>query len=103
MNFDSFKDKKIAVLGDMIADEYIYGETARISREAPVLILEQKDRRLRPGGAANVVANIKAMGGTPIPVGIVGGDEYGGFIWEYFRNHDINTGYIKMPCPPMAK
>lgn len=96
MNFKKFKNKKVVVLGDMIADEYIYGETARISREAPVLILEQQDRRLKPGGAANVVANIRAMGGCPIPIGVVGGDDYGAFIWEYFRNNDISTEGLKI-------
>jgi len=96
MDFNKFKDKKIVVLGDMIADEYIYGETARISREAPVLILEQQHQEIRPGGAANVVANIKAMGGQPIPVGAVGGDDYGGYIWEYFRNNDISTQGLKI-------
>lgn len=74
---NAFVGKKMLVIGDLVADEYVYGTTSRISREAPVLIVREDKRELRAGGAANVVANIKAMGAEPIPVGLVGQDSTG--------------------------
>ena len=58
-----FKDKRIAVWGDMILDEYILTSTSRISREAPVLITEFDSNHFKAGGAGNVVMNIKSLGG----------------------------------------
>ncbi len=78
----AFAGESLAVLGDLVADEYIHGTTSRISREAPVLIVGEEAREIRPGGAANVVANIRAMGGAPRPVGLVGDDAAGGALLE---------------------
>jgi len=72
---ERFGRQKVAVLGDMVLDEFVYGEIARVSREAPVLILEHRQSRTAPGGAANAVANLRALGAHPIPVGRVGQDE----------------------------
>jgi len=69
-----FKGRRIAVLGDFVADVFIYGEISRISREAPVLILNQRDTQLVPGGGANAVHNLRALGAEPLPIGIVGND-----------------------------
>ena len=55
--------RKILVIGDMVADVYLNGQIGRISREAPVLILQQVDEKIVPGGAANVVANTATLGG----------------------------------------
>jgi rfaE bifunctional protein kinase chain/domain len=71
---NAFGDRSLVVLGDLVADEYVYGATSRISREAPVLIVQEERREIRPGGAANVVANIQSMGGHPRPVGLLGDD-----------------------------
>jgi hypothetical protein len=68
---------RIAVWGDFILDEYIYGTTRRISREAPVLILSYSDREFTLGGAGNALQNIKALGAQPVPVGAVGRDDAG--------------------------
>ena len=57
-----FTGKRIVVVGDLIADEYLYGKPARISREAPVLILSFTDREVRLGGAANAAHNVRALG-----------------------------------------
>ena len=57
-----FPGKRIAVVGDLIADEYLYGKPARISREAPVLILRFAQREARLGGAANAAHNVHALG-----------------------------------------
>lgn len=88
------KGRRVAVIGDMMVDEYIYGETNRISREAPVLILRYRERRAGYGGAANAVANIHALGGIPVPVGVVGDDENGRSLIEMFQNDGIETAYV---------
>ena len=69
-----FKGKRILVLGDMIADVYLDGRISRISREAPVLVLEHIGDRVVAGGAANVMNNVATLGGSSIAAGIVGDD-----------------------------
>ena len=61
------RDKRVAVLGDLVADVFIYGEISRISREAPVLILNHRETQLVPGGGANAVYNLQALGAMPLP------------------------------------
>ena len=58
-----FKDKRVLVIGDMVADEYLIGRPTRISREAPVLILELDQERIIPGGATNVGVNARSLSG----------------------------------------
>ncbi|MCK4547923.1 MAG: hypothetical protein KAW17_10840, partial [Candidatus Eisenbacteria sp.] len=70
-----FSEKRVAVVGDLIADEYIIGDTERVSREAPVLILKYQRSEMRPGGAANALANLRALGARPMALGVVGEDE----------------------------
>ncbi|MFQ5532692.1 MAG: D-glycero-beta-D-manno-heptose-7-phosphate kinase [Candidatus Methylomirabilales bacterium] len=69
-----FPEKKVLVLGDIMVDEYIWGAVSRISPEAPVPVVEVEDENIRLGGAANVVANIRALDGQADLVGVVGGD-----------------------------
>lgn len=69
-----FPRRKILVLGDIMVDEYIWGTVSRISPEAPVPIVEVWEENIRLGGAANVVANVRALGGQADLVGVVGGD-----------------------------
>ena len=57
-----FKDRRVVVLGDFVADVFMYGEISRISREAPVLILKHRETQLVPGGGANAVHNLRALG-----------------------------------------
>lgn len=68
---------RVAVIGDLIADEYVYGRVARVSREAPVLILEYDSTEVVPGGAGNAANNVAALGGTAALVSLVGRDEAG--------------------------
>ncbi|MDF2927771.1 MAG: PfkB domain protein [Anaerospora sp.] len=68
------QNKKIMLIGDMIADVYLEGRISRISREAPVLILEHTADNVVPGGAANAVHNTATLGGKVYAVGIVGND-----------------------------
>ena len=67
--------RDILVIGDMVADIYLDGRISRISREAPVLVLEQAGEKVVAGGAANVVNNIATLGGTVHAAGLVGRDE----------------------------
>ena len=69
--------KRILVLGDVVADIYLHGNISRISREAPVLVLEQQKEDIVAGGAANVVNNIATLGGSVFAVGLVGNDTGG--------------------------
>jgi rfaE bifunctional protein kinase chain/domain len=72
-----FAGQRIVVIGDMVADEYIFGTPGRVSREAPVVVLEYTGRRLVPGGATNVAVNLCALGASVSVVGVVGDDEMG--------------------------
>lgn len=72
-----FKDLKIAVVGDMMLDCYYWGDVRRISPEAPVPVVEVGNEFYRFGGAANVALNISKLGGIPLPVGVIGYDNYG--------------------------
>ncbi|MGE3274367.1 MAG: bifunctional heptose 7-phosphate kinase/heptose 1-phosphate adenyltransferase [Vicinamibacterales bacterium] len=72
-----FRGRRILVLGDLIADEFVYGRVARVSREAPVLILEYDSTEVVPGGAGNAACNVAALGGTARLVGLAGRDAVG--------------------------
>lgn len=71
------RGRRVVVLGDLIADEFVSGRIARVSREAPVLILEYDKTEIVPGGAGNAAANVAALGGTPSLVALAGRDEPG--------------------------
>jgi len=74
---DRFARARVALVGDLVADEYLYGETDRISREAPVLIVRYEESELRLGCGANAAANVAALGARVLPIGIVGNDGIG--------------------------
>jgi D-glycero-beta-D-manno-heptose-7-phosphate kinase len=74
---DGFAGVRVAVFGDLLADEFIYGEISRVSREAPVLILDYDSTQIVPGGAGNAASNVAALGGSPMAIGIAGQDETG--------------------------
>jgi len=86
-----FKEKKILVIGDYMVDEYIKGTVERISPEAPVPVVEAKGVTLKPGGAANVVANVVALGGRAVPLGVVGDDEAGEKLRELLKRIGVET------------
>src|SRR5918995_476038 len=74
---DRFKRVHIVVLGDLLADEFVYGRVARVSREAPVLILEYDSTEILPGGAGNAANNAASLGGRVTLVGLAGRDDPG--------------------------
>lgn len=71
---EGFAGKRVLVIGDMVADEYLVGRPTRIAREAPVLILELYEERTVPGGATNVAVNARALGAEVFLAGVVGDD-----------------------------
>src|SRR3989442_205669 len=82
---ERFPLQRVVLLGDLVADEYIYGEIARVSREAPVLILKQRERQVAPGGGANAANNLVDLGAKVTIVGVVGDDTSGEALLHYFR------------------
>ncbi|MDR1990204.1 MAG: PfkB family carbohydrate kinase [Acidobacteriaceae bacterium] len=72
-----FRTRRVLVVGDLIADEFIYGEVNRVSREAPVLILKYDATEVVPGGAGNAANNVAALGGRVSLAGLVGADPEG--------------------------
>src|SRR6201996_692469 len=93
---EAFPKVTITVLGDLVADEFVYGEISRVSREAPVLILKHRERTVIPGGGANAANNLAALGVNVLPVGIVGDDEPGRLLIKHFRHKRIAvSGVLK--------
>lgn len=82
--------KKILVIGDIVADVYVDGRISRISREAPVLILEKAGERVVAGGAANVVANVATLGGEVYAIGVIGDDNHAENLRNIFKDLDVH-------------
>jgi rfaE bifunctional protein kinase chain/domain len=93
---ETFSKITVTVLGDLVADEFVFGEISRVSREAPVLILSHRERTVLPGGGANAANNLADLGVNVLPVGIVGDDEPGRLLLKYFRHKRIAvSGVLK--------
>ncbi|HVN20489.1 MAG TPA: PfkB family carbohydrate kinase [Dongiaceae bacterium] len=93
---EAFPNITITVLGDLVADEFVFGEISRVSREAPVLILKHRERSVLPGGGANAVNNLADLGVNVLPVGLLGDDEPGRLLLKYFRHKRIAvSGVLK--------
>lgn len=84
-----FEDVRVLVVGDLVADHYLYGQTERISREAPVLIVRHERDEVRLGGGANAAANARALGGRVTAVGMLGADEMGRALRRLFAEQGI--------------
>jgi len=91
---DKFKGKKIAVIGDIMLDHFIYGEVDRISPEAPVPVVAFQKEKFVPGGAANIASNIAALGGQAFMIGMVGHDIPGKNVLEKLREFGVDTSYV---------
>src|SRR5438067_3654076 len=85
---DAFPARRITIAGDVIADEFIYGRVARVSREAPVLILQYDATEVLPGGAGNAANNVSALGARAHLVGVTGRDEAGKRLFSRLRGID---------------
>jgi rfaE bifunctional protein kinase chain/domain len=95
---DGLAGRRLVVAGDFVLDRFLYGHPKRISREAPVLILSYAGEESLPGGAGNTAANVRALGGIPVPVGATGSDESGRALRDAFRARGIATdGLLEVP------
>ena len=88
----SFRGRRVVVVGDIVADEFVYGRTYRLSREAPVPIVRFDHSEIRLGGAANVVNNLLAMGAKSVPIGVIGVDGPGREVLSLFSQAGADTG-----------
>lgn len=91
---------RVIVLGDLLIDELLEGRPERISREAPVLILEHVSTELILGGAANAAANLAALGGNCHAIGVCGRDEYAYKLGRLFEKAGISYGLVEDPARP---
>src|SRR5215471_1261684 len=89
-----FPGRRVLVVGDVMLDEFIWGEVRRISPEAPVPVVEVMDETYRLGGSGNVAANIQELGGKAIPLGIVGRDAASDRISELLNKAAIETYWL---------
>jgi D-glycero-beta-D-manno-heptose-7-phosphate kinase len=94
---DALKGRRVAVAGDLIADEFIYGQIARVSREAPVLILNYDSTEIVPGGAGNAAANIAALGGAARAIGLAGRDDTGRRLLDTLTRRRVDVGGVARP------
>jgi D-beta-D-heptose 7-phosphate kinase/D-beta-D-heptose 1-phosphate adenosyltransferase len=88
--FSNLAGHKILVVGDVMLDEYLWGNVSRISPEAPVPVVEIAKETIKLGGAANVALNIKALGSEPILVSFVGKDKNGGKLISLLKSSKIS-------------
>jgi len=88
---EQFSRQSILLLGDFVADEFVYGEISRVSREAPVLILRQRETRILPGGGANAANNLADLGARVRLAGALGDDAAGEALAEHFRAKGVDT------------
>jgi rfaE bifunctional protein kinase chain/domain len=89
-----FDGRRVLVVADLVADEFLYGRIDRVSREAPVLILHYDGTDVRLGGGANAVHNIRTLGGRPLPVGVLGQDETGRRVRGLLRETGIVARHV---------
>ncbi len=91
----SFARSEVVVVGDFVADEYVYGETERISREAPVLIVRYESSELKPGAAGNAAQNLAALGVKVRAVGAVGDDALGAALLDEMEASGIDVSGVE--------
>ena len=88
---NKLKNINILIIGDMVADVYLKGNISRVSREAPVLVLEHAGEKVVPGGAANVVHNVATLGGQAFAVGLIGNDKAGSGLRAILNDKNVDT------------
>ena len=91
---EGFSRQTVVVVGDLVVDEFVFGEISRVSREAPVLILRHRQTEMVPGGGANAANNLTDLGARVLPVGVVGDDAAGEALVAYFQRKKVDTSGI---------
>jgi len=90
----NFKNARVVVVGDLILDEFIWGDVSRISPEAPVPVVWVKNESFMPGGASNVANNLRSLGAQVYSVGVIGEDERGAVLKGELEQKGINVGGV---------
>ena len=91
-----FGRARIAVIGDIVADQYIFGKPLKLSREAPVLVVRYDGERTLPGSAGNTILNLSVLGCKVIPISRLGADPSGETLIKTFREQGIPTDFIEI-------
>src|SRR5829696_7857598 len=89
-----FANRRVVIIGDIVADQFLHGTISRVSREAPVFILDHDMTDTRAGGAANAAVNIASLGGESVLIGFVGDDENGTLLRESLTQGKVNCRFI---------
>ena len=96
-----FKAAKVLVVGDLILDEFLWGDVSRISPEAPVPVVWVRKESFMPGGAANVANNLRSLGASVYAVGVIGDDERGAILKGELEQKSIDvSGIVVDPSRP---
>lgn len=102
--FEQFQHMRVLVIGDVMTDSYVFGRVDRISPEAPVPVVTVNRRESRPGGAANVAINVKALGASAVLAGVIGFDQAGDEFLELVKQEGIGVeGIIRANRPTTVK
>jgi rfaE bifunctional protein kinase chain/domain len=91
---DAFATRRIAVVGDFLLDQYMLGTTARVSREAPIVVVDYQETVNHPGGAANAAQNVTALGGNAVAVGVLGADREADALATLLRERGVDTNAL---------
>lgn len=91
---DVFRQKSVAIVGDLVADQFLNGTISRVSREAPVFILRHDSTQTLPGAGANAAVNVASLGGTPLLIGCVGTDANGDLLIDALKDHGVETRFL---------
>ena len=90
----NFANKKIVIVGDLVADQFLRGTIARVSREAPVFILRHNETETLAGGAANAAVNVASLGGAAILIGLVGDDANGAALLKKLQTSGVDCRHV---------
>lgn len=88
---ETLPEARVTVVGDAVLDEFVFGEIARVSREAPVLILDHRSTSYAPGGGANAATNLAALGAQAAMAARVGDDEHGAQLRDLLASRGVNV------------
>jgi rfaE bifunctional protein kinase chain/domain len=91
---NQFGKRRVVVLGDIVADQFLNGTISRVSREAPVFILNHDSTETRAGGAANAAVNIASLRGQAVLVGLTGTDRNGSLLRDTLADSNVDCKYV---------
>ena len=100
LQLPAFDNARVLIAGDVMLDRYWYGDTSRISPEAPVPVVHVEENEERPGGAGNVALNIAALGGHPVVLGYVGDDEAADSLERVLSTSGVTCRFTRVPSHP---